>query len=236
LHPLNPLISSQRLVRFLAKDGRTYYGDAILPKGTTDISLAKSAKIIAGPIFGKHNVTEQVADIKQLLAPLALEDVKTVRCLGLNYEQHAKEVFILHSKPRKKINEMICRATCPSQNSPSSSYVPTQPLHNSFDLTYVTIVQTHHFPLRSHRPNTHPPARPTRHRSRLRMRTRRHHRKPLLRRPRITSPIPRPRLQHRKRRLAPRLAVKTRRGPMVSRKRVRRMGAIRTWYCELRLD
>lgn len=26
-----------------------------------------------------------------LLAPLALEDVKTVRCLGLNYEQHARE-------------------------------------------------------------------------------------------------------------------------------------------------
>lgn len=32
-----------------------------------------------------------MADIRLLLAPLAAEDVKTVRCLGLNYEQHAKE-------------------------------------------------------------------------------------------------------------------------------------------------
>jgi hypothetical protein len=39
-------------------------------------------------------VTDEVTDIRLLLAPLALEDVKTVRCLGLNYEQHAKEVSI----------------------------------------------------------------------------------------------------------------------------------------------
>jgi hypothetical protein len=58
----------------------------------TDIWKAKQAKVISGQIFGKHEVTDQVADIRLLLAPLALEDVKTVRCLGLNYEQHAKEV------------------------------------------------------------------------------------------------------------------------------------------------
>ncbi|RDL36823.1 Uncharacterized protein BP5553_06175 [Venustampulla echinocandica] len=80
-----------RLVRFLAKDGKTYYGDAILPKGITDISKAKQARIIQGEIFGKHRVTNQIADIRKLLSPLALDDVKTVRCLGLNYEKHARE-------------------------------------------------------------------------------------------------------------------------------------------------
>jgi len=85
------MASFSRLVRFLAKDGRTYYGDAILPHGVTDIAKAKQAKIIQGMIFGKHDVTEEVADIRLLLAPLALEDVKTVRCLGLNYEKHAIE-------------------------------------------------------------------------------------------------------------------------------------------------
>ncbi|KAJ8109290.1 hypothetical protein ONZ43_g6176 [Nemania bipapillata] len=80
-----------RLVRFLAKNGKVYYGDAILPRGVTDIAQTKKAKIITGDIFGKHEVTEQVADIRLLLAPLALEDVKTVRCLGLNYALHAKE-------------------------------------------------------------------------------------------------------------------------------------------------
>jgi 2-keto-4-pentenoate hydratase/2-oxohepta-3-ene-1,7-dioic acid hydratase in catechol pathway len=36
-------------------------------------------------------VTDQVAEVKLLLAPLARRDIRTVRCLGLNYEQHAKE-------------------------------------------------------------------------------------------------------------------------------------------------
>ncbi|PMD19790.1 hypothetical protein NA56DRAFT_690370 [Hyaloscypha hepaticicola] len=85
------MASFSRLVRFLARDGRTYYGDAILPSGVTDIAKAKQAKIIRGQIFGKYDVTDQVEDIRMLLAPLALDDVKTVRCLGLNYEQHAKE-------------------------------------------------------------------------------------------------------------------------------------------------
>lgn len=58
----------------------------------TDVGNAKQAKIIRGEIFGKYDVTDQVEDIRLLLAPLALDDVKTVRCLGLNYEQHAKEV------------------------------------------------------------------------------------------------------------------------------------------------
>ncbi|TGJ88526.1 hypothetical protein E0Z10_g236 [Xylaria hypoxylon] len=80
-----------RLVRFLARNGKVYYGDAILPQGVTDIAQAKKAKIIVGDVFGKHEVTDHVADVRLLLAPLALEDVKTVRCLGLNYALHAKE-------------------------------------------------------------------------------------------------------------------------------------------------
>jgi hypothetical protein len=87
----------QRLIRFLAKDGRTYYGDAILPNGVTDVAKAQKAKILKGDIFGKHDVTDQIADVRLLLAPLALEDIKTVRCLGLNYEKHAKEVCKLMS-------------------------------------------------------------------------------------------------------------------------------------------
>jgi hypothetical protein len=30
-------------------------------------------------------------DVRLLLSPLAREDIQTVRCLGLNYEQHAQE-------------------------------------------------------------------------------------------------------------------------------------------------
>ena len=81
----------QRLIRFLAKDGRVYYGDAILPPGVTDIAQATSALVIKGDIFGEHRVTDQIAQVKMLLAPLAREDIATVRALGLNYAQHAKE-------------------------------------------------------------------------------------------------------------------------------------------------
>jgi 2-keto-4-pentenoate hydratase/2-oxohepta-3-ene-1,7-dioic acid hydratase in catechol pathway len=47
--------------------------------------------VIKGDIFSSPTVTDQVADIRLLLAPLARNDIKTVRCLGLNYERHAKE-------------------------------------------------------------------------------------------------------------------------------------------------
>ncbi len=62
----------------------------------TDIAKASQARVVTGEIFGKHEVTDQVADIRLLLAPLALEDVRTVRCLGLNYALHAKEVPPVH--------------------------------------------------------------------------------------------------------------------------------------------
>ncbi|KAL2007116.1 hypothetical protein VTN00DRAFT_8554 [Thermoascus crustaceus] len=80
-----------RLIRFLAKDGHVYYGDALLPSGVSDIAKATRARVIQGDIFGQHRVTEQVAEVKMLLAPLARKDIRTVRCLGLNYAQHAKE-------------------------------------------------------------------------------------------------------------------------------------------------
>ncbi|RAL08688.1 fumarylacetoacetate hydrolase family protein [Aspergillus homomorphus CBS 101889] len=80
-----------RLVRFLAKDGNTYYGDALMPTGVSDVAKTTKARVIQGNIFGKHHVTDQIAEVRMLLAPLARQDIGTVRCLGLNYEQHAKE-------------------------------------------------------------------------------------------------------------------------------------------------
>lgn len=49
------------------------------------------AKIITGTLWGRHEVTDQIADVRALLAPLARDGIQTVRCLGLNYEQHARE-------------------------------------------------------------------------------------------------------------------------------------------------
>ncbi|KAG5791765.1 hypothetical protein H9Q69_009197 [Fusarium xylarioides] len=85
------MASFSRLVRFLAKDGQVYYGDAILLSGVADVGKAVQACVLHGSPFGKHEVTDRVEDIQSLLTPLARDDVGTVRCLGLNYERHAHE-------------------------------------------------------------------------------------------------------------------------------------------------
>lgn len=122
---------SQRLIRFLAKDGKTYYGDAILPAGTTDIGKAKQARIINGSPFAKHEVTDHVADVRMLLTPLARDDIRTVRCLGLNYTQHAHEAKmpvpkypILFYKPVTSVSGPFdpIPVPFPAQEEPSVDY------------------------------------------------------------------------------------------------------------------
>lgn len=50
------------------------------------------AKMIEGDIFSStFRVTDKTVGVRKLLAPLDIKDIKTVRCLGLNYAQHAKE-------------------------------------------------------------------------------------------------------------------------------------------------
>ena len=79
-------------MRFLTRDGRVTYGEALLPPGVTDIAEAKQARVINGSPWGGYSITDKIAQIRLLLCPLAREDIRTVRCLGLNYEQHAREV------------------------------------------------------------------------------------------------------------------------------------------------
>jgi len=51
----------QRLIRFLAKDGKAYYGDAILPRGVTDAGKVSQARVIQGSPWGRYTITNQVA-------------------------------------------------------------------------------------------------------------------------------------------------------------------------------
>lgn len=111
---------AQRLVRFLAKDGQTYYGDALLSAGVSDIAQATRARVIRGDIFGQHQVTDQIADIKMLLAPLARKDIGTVRCLGLNYEQHAIESNLPLPKFPVLFYKPVTSVTGPTDDVPVS--------------------------------------------------------------------------------------------------------------------
>lgn len=89
-------MSFQRLVRFVSKDSRIYFGEAIIPKNAAadsfDLSHTKEAYVIVGDIFGKHAITSQIKPVSKLLSPLEPSQIPTVRLIGMNYSKHAAEL------------------------------------------------------------------------------------------------------------------------------------------------
>jgi hypothetical protein len=96
----------QRLIRFVATDGRILRGEPILPTtnfdlGNTTAETKLQAKVIVGADIydttGKTKVTDEIVTVKELLGPLAQEDVPILRCVGLNYAKHSKSKSIYGS-------------------------------------------------------------------------------------------------------------------------------------------
>lgn len=92
----------ERLIRFIATDGRVLRGEPILPSpdfdlGSTTEETKLQAKIITGSdpydTTGQTKVTEELATVKKLLGPLAQTDVDILRCVGLNYAKHSMCTF-----------------------------------------------------------------------------------------------------------------------------------------------
>lgn len=89
----------QRLIRFVAADGRTLRGEPILPSpnfdiGTTTEETKLQAKVIIGEDIydttGKTKVTDEIVTVKKLLGPLTQHEVPILRCVGLNYAKHSQ--------------------------------------------------------------------------------------------------------------------------------------------------
>lgn len=97
-------VAWERLIRFVATDGRTLYGEPILPSpefdlGTTTEETNLKAKAIQGDLYdttGSTKVTDEVVTVKTLLGPLAPSDVPILRCVGLNYAKHSESPQINH--------------------------------------------------------------------------------------------------------------------------------------------
>lgn len=99
------------IIRFVAiEDGRVHLGQ--LADTSRDVGLdavegkKTTAYEINGSIFSGE-VTQNILTVKHLLSPVSTEDCNFIRCLGLNYRDHAKEANlalpaapILFSKPR----------------------------------------------------------------------------------------------------------------------------------------
>lgn len=88
----------QRLIRFVATDGRLLRGEPILPSPDYDLGNVTEdeklqAKVISGEDIydttGKTKVTDEVVTVKKLLGPLSQGDVPILRCVGLNYAKHS---------------------------------------------------------------------------------------------------------------------------------------------------
>lgn len=100
------------LVRFLAQeDGQIHLGQ-VDPKAYPDLGVATVEKkkievnLINGSIFG-GSVTERTMTVAQLLSPISVEETPIIRCIGLNYRDHAIEAKmpiptdpVLFIKPR----------------------------------------------------------------------------------------------------------------------------------------
>ncbi|KAM3067767.1 hypothetical protein ACMFMG_011502 [Clarireedia jacksonii] len=104
------------LVRFIAKeDGQVHLGNVDVQK-YPDVGLSTfkgeevKVQLVTGSIFDGV-VTEKTFTVNQLLSPISLHEIPIIRCMGLNYRDHAKEANmaipdtpILFIKPRTAIN------------------------------------------------------------------------------------------------------------------------------------
>ena len=87
-----------RLIRFIATDGRELRGEPILPSAGFDIGTAteetglqaKVVEVANGDIFDSATkVTDETVTVKKLLGPVTIDEVPIIRCIGLNFIKHS---------------------------------------------------------------------------------------------------------------------------------------------------
>lgn len=81
------------IIRFVAnEDGRIHLGQLV--DTSRDVGLDSvegreiKAYLINGSIFAPE-VTQHIYTVRHLLSPVSMEDCNYIRCLGLNYTDHA---------------------------------------------------------------------------------------------------------------------------------------------------
>ncbi|KAF2264262.1 hypothetical protein CC78DRAFT_568399 [Lojkania enalia] len=78
----------ERLIRFVAGDGKTYYGNLTKETPTVEIE-GSNVEILSGDIQSGLSKTGKEATVSKLLPPI--EKPNIILCVGLNYRQHAEE-------------------------------------------------------------------------------------------------------------------------------------------------
>ncbi|KAL6245942.1 hypothetical protein RBB50_007095 [Rhinocladiella similis] len=105
------MAKATHIIRFIAnEDNRVHLGQLVDTSRDVGLDTFEGKKVeaylINGSIFTPE-VTSIVYTVKQLLSPVSTEDCNYIRCLGLNYKDHANEAKmalpkapILFTKPR----------------------------------------------------------------------------------------------------------------------------------------
>lgn len=93
------MVAWTRLIRFRAPNASAILnGEPIIPANavTTDVGAlflagGLKARVISGDVFSDDaKIGEEEVEVKELLGPLAEEQVPIIRCVGLNYLKHSK--------------------------------------------------------------------------------------------------------------------------------------------------
>ncbi|GBE79830.1 fumarylacetoacetate hydrolase [Sparassis latifolia] len=126
-----------RLIRFVAAEtSQVHIGEPVDPR--LDVGLASHQKqvIKAYEIHGSAldpnaHVTRKVLTVKELLAPLDRSEIGLVRCLGLNYADHAAEANlakpafpVLFYKPVTALIGPNAPVTIPKVVQPPAKHLP----------------------------------------------------------------------------------------------------------------
>ncbi|KAF7302288.1 Ras-GAP domain-containing protein [Mycena indigotica] len=126
-----------RLIRFVAAEtSQVHLGQPV--DSLLDVGLAaaqgrtiKAHEIVGSALDISAQVTNKVLTVKELLSPLAREEVKYVRCLGLNYVDHAAEANIpppelpvLFVKPVSSLIGPCATVVIPKAAQPANEHLP----------------------------------------------------------------------------------------------------------------
>jgi hypothetical protein len=131
------MLKPTHIIRFVAnEDNRTHIGQLVDTSRDVGLDSVDGKEIkaykINGTIFDGE-ITKQVYTVKQLLSPVSTEDCNYIRCLGLNYKDHAA-VGTVPDQPMTCSNRNYRKEASTYPKPPSSSPsratlspTPTQP-------------------------------------------------------------------------------------------------------------
>ncbi|OQE79766.1 hypothetical protein PENNAL_c0050G07892 [Penicillium nalgiovense] len=108
----------KRWVRFRAEDGKIYGGEPVNPDIDVGQAMEKNVKVpvkvVAGNSALDYNAlfTGEIKTIDELLSPVSQIEAGTVRCVGLNYKEHAAEMKLtLPDTPTVFLKASTCIAS-----------------------------------------------------------------------------------------------------------------------------